>query len=216
MNKFLPALTLLAALAGSLPQTAAASQVVMNFEGLADNTVVGSFYNNSDARDVNVTFTGALALRPGTSGGTGNFSGRPAGDDTVVTNPGTTIEFVATDLFDRLDFLYSADQSPFSVTVFDQGNNPFVIGGTQFAATDSTCGQFCSWAQGSIDLANFKGERVVFEGSANLYLLDDLTLTTRGNGGGGGGGNVPEPTSLALVALALAGVGAATRRRPSA
>ncbi|MBU6258545.1 MAG: PEP-CTERM sorting domain-containing protein [Burkholderiales bacterium] len=205
--KSLSAITLAAGLMFSLG--AAAGPVTVTFEGLANNTAVGNYYNGGAGTNYGISFgAGATALVASVAG---TVAGQPAPGDTVMTwTPGgSTTATLAAGWTGSFSFYY-AGVADLTVSLLDAAGTTIVGSGLLPGVGNSGCTGnvvLCNWNQYTIDFAG-TATAVSFTGLAGDIAVDNLTF-----GSTGGGGNVPEPGSLALAGLALGLLGAVARRK---
>jgi len=209
----------IAALALVSAGASSSAVVTLTFEGIADNTAVGNFYNGGGGASNNfgVTFSPAtLALVDSDAGGSGNFANEPTGDTIMFfLNASEAILTLAAGFTTGFSFFYSSSVAT-TVNVFDglngTGNNlgslSLAAQGFQNCSGDPT-GLFCNWTAVGVNFAG-TARSINFGGTANQTGFDNITF---GSATPGNGGTVPEPTSLALVAVALFAASALRRRK---
>ncbi|MDE2371730.1 MAG: PEP-CTERM sorting domain-containing protein [Burkholderiales bacterium] len=207
--KSLSAITLAAGL--TLSMAATAGPVTVNFEGLANNTAIGNYYNGGAGTNYGISF-GANA-RAFVGGVTGTFTGEPAPGDTIMlwTSGNSTSASMTGGWTGSLSFYY-AGTAALTVSVLDAAGTSLASSGSLAGVGGGNCGlgvALCHWNQYTIDFSG-TASSVSFLGAAGLIGVDNVTF-----GSTGGGGNVPEPGSLALAGLALAVLGARALRKPA-
>lgn len=202
-------------------RTAHAQSATLTFEGLADNTQVGSFYAGGAGGSYGITFDStAYASLASTAGGFGNFQAAPSGTTALYfTAPSTATVNVAGG-FNSFALWYAGIYDPGTVSVYSGADGTgTLLGTTTLGVTSSAAGttacpaataSYCPFTFASV-LFSGTARSVVFGGAANEIVFDDLTF-----GGVTGTAVTPEPATVALVLVGLSGVAAARRRRPHA
>lgn len=187
-----------------------ASVVVLNFEGIANSTAVGNYYNGGAGTNYGVQFSPAtLAIIDQDAGGTGNFANEPSANTVMFFLSATnSILNVAAGFDTGFSFFYSSQQAA-SVRVFSGLNATGTLLGSlnlgaqynQNCSGDPT-GQYCNWTAVGV---NFNGiaQSIDFGGTANRVAFDDITF---GSSEAGGGTQVPLPATAGLLALGLLGL----------
>ncbi|MGA9828003.1 MAG: hypothetical protein WBQ57_06660, partial [Rhodanobacteraceae bacterium] len=213
------------------PPTAPAGNIILDFEGLADQEAVNEFYNggtggsgSGPGANYGVSFsTNSLALIDSDDGGSGNFGGEPSPDTILFfLSGGAATMNVPGGFTTGFSFFYSAINNPGVIRVYDGLNAtgnllatldlPLTPAG---GAPDPT-GDFSPLVPIGVTFAG-TAMSVDFGGTVNQVGFDNITL---GSGTPGGGGpppppSIPTPTLslwwlFALIAvLAVAGL---TRR----
>lgn len=214
MNLFKSAIAA-ASLAVLMAPAMAANPIVLDFEGIPDETAVGDYYNGGGGTNYGVHFSQAtLALVDSDAGGSGNFANEPSPNTIMFFTAANNAVLTFAAGFDTgFSFFYtSATSAP--VTVWSGLNGDGTLLGTinltaqynQNCTGDPT-GQFCHWD--AIGVA-FSGvaHSINFGGTANETGYDNITF-----GSATPVASVPEPSTYALMALGLAGIGFVARRR---
>ena len=196
--------------AGLVIGTASASHagIALDTSDLQDTESVGSYF--SGAKDANgnagpnlgATFgAGGVNLVSVESGGTGAFSGIPAGSKNAVffsSTLGSDVVNFANGFRNDLSFFYSSVTGG-EVDIWSGVNGTgtelasFIFGANDdpTACTDPNV-SFCSWTEASIEFKGTAGS-IDFTGAADTTAFGDLA--------------VPEPTTLALFASGFAMLG---------
>jgi hypothetical protein len=167
----------------------AVNAAVLDFEGIAEGTVLSTEY-------ADVTISGATVLTAPNY----NSTGFPpnSGVNVVYSASSGLIEFIfATRMSDVGAFFTSA--APLTLSAF-QGSK--LLGTTVFSGNNANgngqANLFMSYAGGSIT-------RVTFTGDANGFTLDDFHYDQRGG--------IPEPATWAMMIMGLGAAGGALRYR---
>lgn len=149
--KCLRALLVVAALLVAVPSSA--DVIVLNFEGIANQTAVGNFYNGGAGTNYGIEFSPAtLAIIDADSGGTGNFANEPSPNTIMFSlNANNAILNVAAGFDTGFSFFYTSSTAA-AVNVYDGLNATGNLLGTlplsaQFnvGCTGDPSGQFCNW-----------------------------------------------------------------------
>lgn len=195
---------------------AIAAPIVLDFEGIADETAVGDFYNGGAGTNYGVHFSQAtLALVDSDAGGTGNFANEPSPSTIMFfLDANNAILTFAAGFDTGFSFFYTSSTAA-PVTVWSGLNGDGTLLGTinltaqynQNCTGDPT-GQYCHWD--AIGVA-FSGvaHSINFGGTANQTGYDNITFGSATPIVAG----VPEPSTYALMALGMAGIGFVARRR---
>jgi hypothetical protein len=201
---------------------ASAAPISLDFEGIANGSAVGNYYNGGGGTNYGVSFSAnTLALVDSDAGGTGNFGNEPSPNTIMFFLTGSDSILTLAAGFDvGFSFFYtSSAAATFSVWTDTTGG---ASGGTLLASgvinaqafvgcSGDPTGQFCNWSIATVSLATGTiGKSVRFGGVANQTGFDNITFgsTTPGSGPG-----VPEPATLALVGAALLGAAASRRAK---
>jgi hypothetical protein len=197
----------------------AAGPIVLDFEGIPDETPVGDYYNGAGpaAKNFGVHFDPAtLALVDADAGGSGNFANEPSPNTIMFfLDANAAILSVAAGFDTGFSFFYTSSTAA-AVTVWSGMNGDGTLLGTinlvaQFTADNCTgdpTGTFCHWDAVGVGFAGV-AHSINFGGTANQTGYDDITFGAVTPG-------VPEPSTYAMMALGLAGLGFVARRRKTA
>jgi hypothetical protein len=183
--------------------------IVLDFEGIGDNSSINEFYNGGTDSDGNsgtdfgISFNSdALGLIDSDAGGTGNFANEPSGDTVMFFIGGTPILNFATGFENAFSFFFATDRIS-SVSIFDDidgtGNLLATIG-LDAQAFDNCNGDpfgvFCNFTAAG---ATFNGlaKSIDFGTSANQVAFDDLTFGSITPGAV----DVPAPAGVFLFGL---------------
>lgn len=210
------------ALAGSLFHvgSAAASVIVLDFEGAGNGVSLNNFYNGGTDGAGNSGTNYGISFGPNTlslidgdaPGGTGNFANEPSPSTVMFFLTGTAVLNYAPGFTTGFSFFYSSSTAA-SVLVYDgldaTGNLLAQIDLT--AQGFSNCsgdpsGAFCNWTPVGVSFAG-TARSIDFGGTVDQTGYDNITF------GSATPGKLPEPASLTLVGL---GLGALLSRRRKA
>lgn len=217
MNLFKTALAA-ASLAAMMAPAMAAPPIVLDFEGIANNTAVGNFYNGGAGTNYGVQFSPAtLALIDSDAGGTGNFANEPSANTIMffLDKNNAILDFAA-GFNTGFSFFYTSSTAA-AVTVWSGlGGTGTLLGTINLVAQyTNNCagdpnGTFCHWDAIGVAFAG-TAKSINFGGTANQTGYDNITFGSATPVPG-----IPEPSTYAMLALGLAGVGFVARRRKTA
>ncbi len=190
-----------------------ADPVVLTFEGIANNTAVGNFYNGGAGTNYGVSFSpDTLALidqdkfAPG-GGDAGNFANEPSPDTIMFfLNSNNAILNYSAGFVNGFSFFYSS-ASLGSVTVWDGLNGTGRLLGTLSLSIQNTLncvgdptGEFCNWTSLGVTFSG-TARSVNFGGAADQTGFDDITFGSEF--AGGRPKPVPLPATMPLLAIGL-------------
>ncbi|MES2288157.1 MAG: PEPxxWA-CTERM sorting domain-containing protein [Pseudomonadota bacterium] len=206
----------LVALAASMAAPASAAIVTLDFEGIANNTSVGNYYNGGAGTNYGVSFSAAtLALVDSDAGGSGNFANEPSANTIMFfLDANNAILNVAAGFNTGFSFWYTSSTAA-AVTVWDGLNGTGNLLGTINLNAQHTqnCGgdpngTFCNWTNAGVSFAG-TAKSINFGGTANQTGYDNITFgSSRATGGA-----VPEPATWAMMIGGFGAIGVAARRR---
>lgn len=194
----------------SAAAVAAAAPVVLDFEGIGNDTSIGSFYNT----DYGIVFSdNALALIDKDSGGTGEFGGEPSSSSIMYFTTGSSAwANIEVGFTNELSFHYTAINHPGVIKIWEGINGTGALLATlnldltpRNGAPDPS-GIFSPLMPAGI---SFEGtaHSVEFAGVKNEIGFDDVTFGSKPV-------SVPDTTSsLFLLLPAIAGLLAFRRRQ---
>jgi hypothetical protein len=190
-----------------------AAPIVLTFEGIANNTAVGNFYNGGAGINYGISFSpDTLALidqdkfAPG-GGDAGNFANEPSPDTIMFfLNSNNAILNYSAGFEDGFSFFYSSATRG-SVTVWDGLNGTGKLLGTLSLSVQNTLncvgdptGEFCNWTPLGITFDG-RARSINFGGAADQTGFDDITFGSEI--AGGKPKPVPLPATAALVVVGL-------------
>lgn len=205
----------IAALAAAAIAPAAHAQTVLTFEGVANNSQVGNFYNGGAGGNLGIQFVNALGLVDSDAGGSGNFANEPSANTIIFFTSGTASTMnIAAGFTTGFSFFYTSSTAA-SVTVYSGLNGT----GTLLASipllaqynvgcTGDPSGDFCNFTPVGVSFAG-TAMSANFNGTAGQTGFDNITI-----GSAQAGGAVPEPATWAMMLIGFGAVGYAMRRRP--
>lgn len=198
---------------------AAASVIVLDFEGVCDHCAVGDYYN-----DLGVSFNAnTLAMVDSDAGGSGNFANEPTPDTVLFFLNGSAILNYAAGFTDGFSFYYTASSAA-TVTVWSGLNATGDLLGSIYLPVNFNAngcqgdptGVYCNWNIGELAFAD-TARSIDFSGTANYVAFDNITLgSTNPNQPSTPSTpdpTVPEPGMLLLLGIGLVGLGASSQRR---
>jgi hypothetical protein len=209
-------LALLAGLGlGMAHGSASAAVIVLDFEGLGDQTPVGDFYNGGGGTNYGIHFgPNALSIIDADAGGTGNFGNEPSPSTILFFLTGSAVLDYAPGFTDGFSFFYTTVSFGGTVNVYDglgaSGNLLATINLRALGpGPGDPNGTFSNWEAAGASFAG-TARSIDFGGTVNQVGYDNITF---GSSIPGGGTTVPEPGTLGLLGLGMVGIGLARRRR---
>ena len=223
MNLFKNALAA-ASLAAMMAPALAAGPIVLDFEGIGDQSNINNFYNGGtdstghSGVNYGVSFAGdARGIIDSDKGGTGNFANAPSGITALFFLSESAVLNFAAGFDTGFSFFYSSSGAAV-VDVYSGINKTgsklasinlasnFSNGGCKGDPT----GDYCHWDPIGVSFAGI-AKSIDFGGTANFVAYDNVTFGSATPVPG-----IPEPSTYAMLALGLAGVGFVARRRKTA
>ena len=206
INKAFVAASALVSLGFISSGQANAAVIVLTFEGVANETPVGSYY----APDY-IFSPATLALVDADAGGSGNFANEPSANTVMFfTDANNAILNVTNGFSTGFSFFYSSSTAA-SVNVWSGLNASGSLLGTIALAPQHTTncagdpsGTFCNWTNAGVTFAGIASS-IDFGGTASATGFDDITF------GSDVAGAVPEPSTWAMLLLGFGAVGGALR-----
>jgi hypothetical protein len=201
-------------------QAFASSGELMNFQGLGNQQVVGSFYDGgglASTPNYGITFSSNFySLISTTYGGGGSYAGTPLGTPAIFINgttgsPALGVINVSPGFSNGINFFFSAAFTGHqlgTVTIWSGANGTGTVLATiTLANNNGICSSptFCTWTDVG---ASFSGvaHSVTFSGPANELGLTDITV-------GSSSTAIPEPSSFYLLGTGFLGFGIGKVRR---
>lgn len=199
-------------LSAALP--AAASVIVLDFEGAGDQAQLLNFYNGgtdsqgNTGTDYGIQFSpDALSIIDSDAGGTGNIANEPSPNTVMFFLSGSAILNAPAGFDTGFSFYYSSSTAA-SVNVYDGLNaTGNLLGSIGLAAqysdncTGDPTGVFCNWTPVGVSFAGI-AKSIDFGGTVNQTAYDNVTF-----GSATPNHDVPEPPVLTLLGLGLAMIG---------
>ena len=223
MNLFKNALAA-ASLAAMMAPALAACPIVLDFEGIGDQSNINNFYNGGtdstghSGVNYGVSFAGdARGIIDSDSGGSGSFANEPSSKTVLFFLGDTAILNFAAGFDTGFSFFYSSNGGAV-VDVYSGVNKT----GTKLASLNlasnfdnggcvgDPTGAYCHWDAIGVSFAGI-AKSIDFGGTANFVAFDNVTFGSATPVPG-----IPEPSTYAMLALGLAGVGFVARRRKTA
>jgi hypothetical protein len=210
--KLIPSILAVTVLAFAMPASAAV--IVLDFEGIPNQTPVGDYYNGGAGPNLGIEFSDAtLALVDADAGGGGNFANEPSPNTIMFfLDANNAILNYAAGFDTGFSFFYTSSTAA-TVTVYDNVNATGNVLGTLdlVAQFTSNCvgdptGTFCNFSPIGVSFAGI-AKSIDFGGTANQTGFDEITF---GSARPGDVTPIPEPATLLTVGMGLV---AAARRR---
>jgi hypothetical protein len=206
----------LAALAFAVAVPASAAVVVLDFEGIPDQSPVGDYYNGAGpaSKNFGISFSQAtLALIDADAGGGGNFGNEPSPNTIMFfLQANNAILNVAAGFTTGFSFFYTSSTAA-TINIYDGLNATgnllaSIVLAAQFTdnCVGDPTGTFCNFTAIGVAFAG-TAKSIDFGGTANQTGYDNITFGSSTPGG------APEPGTLALLALGALALGAARRKQ---
>ena len=201
------------------------SGIVLSFQGLGDQQVVGNFYNGGglpSTPNYGIVFSSNfLGLRSTANGGAGFFNSTPVGTPAIfVTGPSngaavTGVMNVMNGFQSGLNFYYAFNLpggfkglQNVTVTIWSGANGSGNVLATISLSANgcqNSSPSFCQWSSAGTSFSG-NAHSVTFAGPSNFFGLSDVTL-------GSSGTAIPEPSTLFLLGTGLVGISLGRVRR---
>jgi PEP-CTERM motif len=177
--------------------------IVLTFEGVGDDVLIGNYYNGGPGGALGVSFgADSLALVSSLAGGSGNFSNAPSGITIAFFLSGAgDVMNVAGGFNTGFSFFYSATTLPGTVTVWSGLNGTGTLLATLTLPPNGSCTpgpNFCHWTAEGVTFSGTAAS-VNFSGTANEIGFDNITIGSATPGGGPT--PAPEPATMFLLGL---------------
>jgi len=192
-----------------------AGTLVLDFEGIANATAIGSFYNGVGGPDYNITFgPNALALVDSDAGGGGNFGHEPSPETIMFFLTGSAVLNVPDGFDTGFSFFYSSPFATGNVNVWSGMNGTgtllgsFPLGTTPQDGGDPN-GSYSPFVPIGIEFEGI-AMSVDFQGAANNIGFDNITFGD--SVPEGAESPVPEPSTV-IGGITLAGLAASKMLR---
>ena len=209
--RFLKSALAAAALAAiTLPASAV---IVLDFEGIPNQSPVGNYYNGGGGPNYGISFSNAtLALVDADNGGNGNFANEPSPNTIMFfLDANNAVLNYAAGFTTGFSFFYTSSTAA-TVNVYDGLNaTGNLLGSISLTAqftdncTGDPTGTFCNWTPIGVAFAG-TAKSIDFGGTANQTGFDNITF-------GSATPVVPEPETYALMLAGLGALGWLRRRR---
>jgi len=183
MNKRIPAFFAVWLFFG-ITTISSSAVITLDFEGLADESSIGNFYNGGAGTNYGVTFSpNALALIKASAGGTGNFDNEPSASTVMFFLTGTDAKMTVNGGFDNgFSFWYAAISYPGYVGVYDTYDN--LLASIDLSITPSNIyGVYSPFYQIGVDFQG-RASYVSFAGVQDKIGFDNITFGSSTPGGG--------------------------------
>jgi hypothetical protein len=183
--------------------------IVLTFEGCGNLDAILNFYNGGTSSQGNsgtnygVSFgSTSLSLIDGDAGGTGNTGNEPSGETVLFFLETNAVLNVPAGFTTGFSFYYAAPYYTGQVYVYDGLDGTGTLLGSLFLPINGPGpgdpnGVYSNWSVASVPFSG-TAKSIVFGGTPNYIVYDDVTFGSVTPGGGG------EPTPVSDWALYLA------------